>query len=82
MVSESVARNASTVPQERYNTRFVEERGLGIVVRHWREVPPAAAALVADPERVASLRRNLEALRENHAVYEALTLIAAEARTG
>ena len=42
-----VAANASTIPQERYNTRFVEERGLGIVVRHWSEIPPAAAGLAA-----------------------------------
>jgi UDP-N-acetylglucosamine:LPS N-acetylglucosamine transferase len=77
-----VARNASTVPQERYNTRFVEERGLGIVVRHWRQIPLAAAALAADPDRMAAIRRSLEALPENRAVYEALTLIAAQARAG
>lgn len=75
-----VTSNASTVPQERYNIRFVEERGLGIVVRHWREIPPAAAGLVADPGRLRAILRNLEALPENHAVFEALSLIAAEAR--
>jgi 1,2-diacylglycerol 3-beta-galactosyltransferase len=75
-----VVSNASTVPQERYNTRFVEERGLGIVVRHWREIPGAAAGLAADPGRLGTVRRNLAALPENRAVFEALTLIAAEAR--
>jgi 1,2-diacylglycerol 3-beta-galactosyltransferase len=77
-----VASNASTVPQERYNTRFVEERGLGIVVGHWHEIPAAAAALAGDPDRMAAIRGNLAALPENHAVYEALTLIAAAARRG
>jgi 1,2-diacylglycerol 3-beta-galactosyltransferase len=77
-----VTANAATVPQERFNTRFVEEHGLGIVVRHWREIPPAAGALAADPARLREIQRNLEALPENHAVFEALTVIAAEARRG
>ena len=77
-----VARNASTIPQERFNARFVEERGLGLVVGHWREMPAAAANLAADAERLAAIRAALLALPENHAVFEALTTIAAEARSG
>ena len=74
--------NAFTVPQERYNARFVAERGLGTVVDHWREMPAAAAALLADPRRLGEVRRNLHALPENRAVFEALTLIEAEVDRG
>jgi 1,2-diacylglycerol 3-beta-galactosyltransferase len=74
--------NASTVPQERYNARFLQEHGLGIVVSHWREIPGAAASLAADPGRLLEIRRNLEALPENRAVFEALAVIGAEAGRG
>ena len=74
--------NPSTVPQERYNARFVAERGLGVVVRRWREIPSAAAALAADPARLREIRRSLEALPENRAVFEALRVIDAEVNRG
>ncbi len=44
-----VTRNVHTIPQERFNTDFVRDRGLGAVVRHWREIPEAVARLRADP---------------------------------
>jgi UDP-N-acetylglucosamine:LPS N-acetylglucosamine transferase len=74
--------NASTVPQERYNARYVQERRLGIVVSHWREIPPAAAALASDPARLREIQDNLEALPENRAVFEALAVIEAAAGLG
>jgi 1,2-diacylglycerol 3-beta-galactosyltransferase len=77
-----VAANASTIPQERYNTRYVGERGLGVVVRHWRELAPAAAALAADPARLHAMKRALAGLPENRAVFEALDVIAAAAGNG
>jgi len=70
--------NRRTIPQERFNTRFVAERGLGLVVRHWREIPPAVAALAQDPGRLATLRTNIAALPKNRAVYEALEVIGRE----
>jgi hypothetical protein len=70
--------NRRTIPQERFNTRFVAERGLGLVVRHWREIPPAVATLAADPDRLARLRTNIAALPKNRAVYEALEVIGRE----
>jgi UDP-N-acetylglucosamine:LPS N-acetylglucosamine transferase len=70
--------NAATVPQERYNARYVGERGLGVVVREWSEVAPAAAALAAGTEELRAIGLRLEALPENRAVFEALTVIEAE----
>jgi UDP-N-acetylglucosamine:LPS N-acetylglucosamine transferase len=73
-----VTANRRTIPQERFNTRFVTERQLGLVVRHWREIPRAVASLAAEPERLARLRANIAALPENKAVYEALEVIGRE----
>lgn len=69
-----VARNVYTIPQERYNAGYVEANDLGVVVRHWREIPAAVSALAADPVRRARMRRRLEALPENRAVFEVLDL--------
>jgi 1,2-diacylglycerol 3-beta-galactosyltransferase len=70
-----VARNRHTIPQERFNTDFVAQRGLGLVVSHWREVAPAVARLAADPAALRGLRANLEALAENRAVYEVIGIL-------
>ncbi len=43
-----VARNAWTMPQERYNTDWVLENGLGIVHRSFRTIHQATSELVAD----------------------------------
>lgn len=74
-----VVRNRYTIPQERFNTDFVAERELGVVVRHWREIPAAVGALARDPGRLARLRANVGALPENRAVFEALDIIEKEA---
>jgi len=64
-----------TIPQERFNARFVEDRGLGIVVRSWKEMPAVAKAVSSDPVRLERLRAALAALPENRAVWEVLELI-------
>jgi UDP-N-acetylglucosamine:LPS N-acetylglucosamine transferase len=75
-----VVRNHQTIPQERFNTDWVKTAGVGLVVGHWREIPDAVAGLQRAPERLAALRRAVAALPENRAVYEAVDLIAREAR--
>jgi 1,2-diacylglycerol 3-beta-galactosyltransferase len=40
-----VARNAWTMPQERYNATWVRETGVGLVVRSFRNIAPAVAEL-------------------------------------
>jgi UDP-N-acetylglucosamine:LPS N-acetylglucosamine transferase len=74
-----VSRDIHTIPQERFNTEFVERRGVGVVVHGWREIPAAVARLSRDPARLRAMRAALEALPENRAVYEVLEIIAREA---
>ena len=61
-----VTRNASTMPQERWNTDWVQQHGLGVVKRSFREVPEAVQALVA---RLPQHRANVARLH-NRAVFE------------
>ena len=68
--------NAHTIPQERFNVRFVESEGLGVAVDGWRDMAAAAGRLLADPAALGVLRRNLARLPENRAVYEVLDFIA------
>jgi UDP-N-acetylglucosamine:LPS N-acetylglucosamine transferase len=72
-----VVRDRRTVPQERFNTRLVEERGLGVVVRHWKRIPEAAAALARDATARERLRRSLASLPPNRAVHQVLDRLEA-----
>ncbi len=67
-----VTRNAWTLPQERYNTRWIEEQGAGIVLSGFRHVGTAVAALLADlPAWQERVRRI-----DNRAVFELLGILA------
>jgi 1,2-diacylglycerol 3-beta-galactosyltransferase len=68
--------NARTIPQERYNARLIRERGLGVVVRRWQDIPAAVASLHRDPTRLASCRARLAELPPNRAVLEVLDVFA------
>jgi UDP-N-acetylglucosamine:LPS N-acetylglucosamine transferase len=71
-----VTRNLHTIPQERFNTDFVRDRGLGLVVSHWREIPAAVLGLARDPAALGAMRRRLAALPSNRAVFEVVELLA------
>jgi 1,2-diacylglycerol 3-beta-galactosyltransferase len=71
-----VTRNVHTIPQERFNTDFVRDRGLGLVVSHWSEIPNAVLGLLRDAAARAAIRERLAALPENRAVYEVIDLLA------
>jgi len=71
-----VTRNVHTIPQERFNTDFVRDRGLGLVVAHWREIPAAVLRLFRDTAERAAIRGRLAALPENRAVYEVIDILA------
>src|SRR5262245_371121 len=65
--------NAWTMPQERYNTVWVRERGVGLVVPSVRALAPAVAEVI---RRLPDLRTNVARVR-NRAVYEVLDVFAA-----
>lgn len=72
-----VTLDARTIPQERFNARFVAEQGVGVVVRSWRDMAAAAARVASEPGRLEALHGALARLPDNRAVWEALDLIAA-----
>lgn len=65
-------RNAWTMPQERFNTRWVEEQGVGRVVRSLAALPDAAGALLADLDRYRQRARAID----NRAVFEVPEILA------
>ena len=75
-----VTRNIHTIPQERFNTDFVRDRGLGRVVSRTVDIPAAALRLFGDAAERAAIRERLAALPENRAVYEVTDIVAAHAR--
>lgn len=61
--------NSSTLPQERYNTEWVTEKQVGVVVKHFkREIVDAVKAFLA-PGKLQEMKRNVGGLK-NHAVFE------------
>ena len=65
-------RNAWTMPQERYNTEWVQEHGLGVVGRSLRSIRPVVDDLLA---RLDGFKRQLRAV-ENRAVFEVPEILA------
>ena len=63
-----VERNQRTMPQERYNTEWVAERRLGIVLRSFGEIAQGVEPLL-QPETFAELRSNARAY-SNRALFE------------
>ena len=60
--------NAWTLPQERYNAVWIEEKGIGLVVRSFRDIVPALARLL-EPAAMTGFRASLERV-QNRAVFE------------
>lgn len=65
-------RNAATMPQERYNTIWVQEQQLGKVIASVGELPNAVDALLAD---LASYQSHVQKLN-NQAVFEIVDALA------
>jgi 1,2-diacylglycerol 3-beta-galactosyltransferase len=63
-----VERNAWTLPQERYNTEWVVEHGVGRVVPNFRNIDGVAAEMLA-PGELARYRANASVI-DNRAVFE------------
>ncbi|MFT3953269.1 MAG: glycosyltransferase [Piscinibacter sp.] len=64
--------NAWTMPQERFNTRWVREQGVGVVTRSVAALPAAVDALLAE---LPAYRARVRAIR-NQAVFEVPQILA------
>jgi hypothetical protein len=60
--------NAWTLPQERYNTEWVKEKRVGIVLHNFKEIVSGVKQIL-EPGRLAEFRCNTEKLN-NRAVFE------------
>jgi len=63
-----VERNAWTLAHERYNADWIEEQGVGMVVRNFSQISRAVRELL-EPECYSQFRARVSAIR-NNAVYE------------
>jgi len=63
-----VARNTSTMVQERYNTEWIEQNQLGIAIRSFSEISKAVASII-DAEQSRRFRSHVAKLN-NRAVFE------------
>jgi UDP-N-acetylglucosamine:LPS N-acetylglucosamine transferase len=66
--------NAWTLPQERYNAEWVKERGVGIVLRNFKNVTEGVKRML-DPAILAEFRKNV-AGQENRAIFEIPEILA------
>lgn len=60
--------NSGTLPQERYNTEWVKEKRVGVVLKTLKNPVPAIRTLL-EPGKLAELRGNVER-QQNRAVFE------------
>jgi 1,2-diacylglycerol 3-beta-galactosyltransferase len=60
--------NAWTLPQERYNAEWVEEKRVGIVLKSFQDVV-AGVRQMLEPAVLAEFKRNVQA-QENRAIFE------------
>lgn len=63
-----IERNAYTLPQERYNAEWVEQRKVGVVVNNFRSIAEAVGKFI-EPQTLRQYQANAAAI-DNRAVYE------------
>src|SRR5271154_1801825 len=66
--------NAWTLPQERYNTEWVKEKGVGIVLNRFADVADGVQQIL-EPSRLAEFRKNVGVL-DNRAIFEIPEMLA------
>jgi UDP-N-acetylglucosamine:LPS N-acetylglucosamine transferase len=69
-----VERNAWTLPQERYNTEWVREKQVGLVVPNFRRIDQTVAALL-DPATFYTFQSNIRPMH-NRALFEIPELLS------
>jgi Glycosyltransferase family 28 C-terminal domain len=68
--------NSSTLPQERYNTEWVVEKNVGVVLKTLKNAVPAVRSLL-EPGKLADLQSNVKSL-QNRAVFEIADFLATQ----
>ena len=63
-----VERNAATLPQERYNTDWIREKEVGVVLKSFNDIDAGLRELL-DPARFSSFRSNASEIK-NRALFE------------
>ena len=66
--------NVWTLPQERYNAQWVQEKRVGIVLKSFREVVSGVRQML-DPATLAEFRKNVAA-QNNRAIFEIPEILA------
>jgi 1,2-diacylglycerol 3-beta-galactosyltransferase len=66
--------NAWTLPQERFNAEWVEEKSVGIVLKSFKDVA-AGVKQMLEPETLERFRRNVAA-QDNRAIFEIPEILA------
>ena len=66
--------NAWTLPQERYNTEWVKEKRVGIVLHNFKEIV-AGVKKLSQPAALEEFRRNVAAVG-NRAIFEIPEILA------
>jgi 1,2-diacylglycerol 3-beta-galactosyltransferase len=67
-----VTRNRRTMPQERFNTDWVSQQGVGVVIKRYADLPRGLLTLF---EQMTHIRARVAALR-NNAAREVTALMA------
>ena len=75
-----VQRNAWTLPQERYNTDWLIEKEVGIVVDNFNNIRAAVSELL-EPARFRKLQENVAAIR-NRAIFAIADILATILESG
>jgi UDP-N-acetylglucosamine:LPS N-acetylglucosamine transferase len=75
-----VERNAWTLPQERYNTEWIREKQVGVVLPSFREIDAGLRELL-EPANFARFRANAAAIT-NRAVFEIPDMLETLLQTG
>jgi len=66
--------NAWTLPQERYNAEWVKEKGVGIVLKSFKDVAEGVGRML-EPATLGEFRKNVAA-QNNRAVFEIPEILA------
>jgi 1,2-diacylglycerol 3-beta-galactosyltransferase len=69
-----VERNAWTLPQERYNTEWVTQQGVGVVLEDFKKIEPAVSAALTNG--TLQTMRAKAAASDNRAVFEIPEILA------